>query len=553
MMTIFSRMIGATGPPAVDWNQRSAAVRLVECAYQQGNNVTGLSAPADSTTANPTLTLRRVGLQTYGEYVAFLSSACLAYKPESFANINKIEVRGPAGRTVVATLNIVENGDLLDPFSLGLSSNAFHALRVPEGSQVAINLARPPHSMDFVRRKIRGEVLRGAEIAEIIADIAAHRYSKAEITAFLVASAAFLTSDEVLALTKTMADVGTRIWWNKPPCGFQTVMDKHCVGGIPGNRTSMIVVPIVAACGLPIPKTSSRAITSPAGTADTMEVLANVDVDLARMQDIVGTHMGCLVWGGHVNLSPADDVLISVERPLGIDTPEQMVASILSKKAAAGSTHLLIDIPIGPTAKVRSAREAARLSKMFQFVGRAMGIEVDVMLTDGTQPIGNGIGPVLEARDVMAVLRNDPAAPHDLRERALQLAGSILEFDPALKGGDGLPLARKKLENGDALAKMLNIMQAQGPSPCTTPLGGHVEEICAAAGGTVGGIDCERIGRIARLAGAPVSKGAGIDLLKKTGDRVKAGEPLYRIHAAVDTDFMFATEMAHDASGYDVR
>jgi thymidine phosphorylase len=502
---------------------------------------------------NPTLAIRRVGLQTYGEYVAFLSASCRAYTPESFVNINKIEVRGTNGRTVVATLNIVENGDMLDPESLGLSSNAFKALGVVEGSKVTINLARPPRSMDFVRGKVRGESLRAGEIAEIISDIAAHRYSKTEITAFLVASAAFLTSDEVLALTKAMADVGTRINWTKPPCNFVNVMDKHCVGGIPGNRTSMIVVPIIAACGLPIPKTSSRAITSPAGTADTMEVFANVDVDLTRMQEIVERHKGCLVWGGHVNLSPADDVLISVERPLGIDTPEQMVASILSKKAAAGSTHLLIDIPVGPTAKVRSGREAARLSKLFQFVGRAMGIEVDVIMTDGTQPIGNGIGPALEARDIMAVLRNEPSAPNDLRERALQLAGSILEFDPSLKGGAGLPLARQKLENGDAFVKMRNIMEAQGPAPTAVAVGGKIQEVVAVRGGVVAAIDCARIGRIARLAGAPTSKGAGVDLLKKVGDPVKTGEPLYRIHAVVDSDFMFATEMAHDAPGYDVH
>ena len=509
--------------------------------------------PLATATETPTLTLRRVGLQTYGEYIAFLSSACRAYKPESFVNINKIEIRGPQGRTIVATLNIVENGDLLDPFSVGLSSNAFHALGVPEGSQVAINLARPPRSMEFVRNKVRGATLQGAEIAEIIADIAAHRYSKTEITAFLVASAAFLTSDEILALTRAMADVGTRITWNRPPCSFSTVMDKHCVGGIPGNRTSMIVVPIVAACGLPIPKTSSRAITSPAGTADTMEVLANVDVDLARMQEIVGEHKGCHVWGGHVNLSPADDVLISVERPLSIDTPEQMVASILSKKAAAGSTHLLVDIPVGPTAKVRSTKEAARLSKLFQFVGSAMGIEVDVIVTDGSQPIGNGIGPALEARDVMAVLRNDPAAPADLRDRAIQLAGAILEFDPTLRGGAGIPLARKKLENGEALATMQRIISAQGAASSQILLGSHVGEIRAAKSGEVAEIDCARIGRIARLAGAPTSKGAGIDLLKKAGDSVKKGEALYRIHAAVDTDFMFATEMAHDAPGYYIR
>ncbi len=515
--------------------------------------MTGYSSATASQIATPTLILRRVGLQTYSEYVAFLSSACLAYKPESFANINKIEITGSTGRTVVATLNIVENGDLLDPLSLGLSSNAFKALGEPEGSKVAIQLSRPPLSMDFVRRKIRGEVLRPSEIKEIIADIAAHRYSKAEITAFLVASAAFLTSEEVLSLTKAMADAGTRISWNKPPCDFSVVMDKHCVGGIPGNRTSMIVVPIIAACGLPIPKTSSRAITSPAGTADTMEVLANVDVDLHRMQEIVNAHKGCLVWGGHVNLSPADDVLISVERPLGIDTPEQMVASILSKKAAAGSTHLLIDIPVGPTAKVRTTREAARLSKLFQFVGRAMGIELDVLLTDGTQPIGNGIGPFLEARDVMAVLKNEVGAPKDLRDRALQLAGAILELHPSVRGGKGMVLALKMLESGEALSSMMRIMSAQGLPPHEVALGVHTKEVCAARSGKIAAIDCERIGRIARLAGAPVSKGAGLYLLKKLGDSVQQGEPLYRIHASVDTDFMFATEMARDVCGYEIR
>jgi thymidine phosphorylase len=165
-----------------------------------------------------------------------------------------------------------------------------------------------------------------------------------------------------------------------------------------------------------------------------MEVLAKVDITMGEMRDLVEKEKGCLVWGGHVNLSPADDVLISVERPLGIDTPEQMVASILSKKLAAGSTHLVIDIPVGPTAKVRSQRDAIRLRKMFEYVGGQIGLALDVVLTDGSQPIGRGIGPVLEARDVMAVLRNEPSAPADLRQRALLLAGRVLDFDPGLRG-----------------------------------------------------------------------------------------------------------------------
>ena len=196
-----------------------------------------------------------------------------------------------------------------------------------------------------------------------------------------------------------MAQAGTQLNWDRP-----IVVDKHCIGGIPGNRTSMIVVPIVAAHGLTIPKTSSRAITSPAGTADTMEVLARVDLSVDEMQQVVTACHGCLVWGGHVNLSPADDILISVERPLSLDTREQMVASIMSKKIAAGSTHLLIDLPVGPAAKLTNAMEAMRLRKLFEFVGDHFGIAVEVITTDGRQPIGNGIGPVLEAQDVMAVL-----------------------------------------------------------------------------------------------------------------------------------------------------
>ncbi|MFN7193474.1 MAG: thymidine phosphorylase, partial [Rhodospirillales bacterium] len=259
------------------------------------------------------------------------------------------------------------------------------------------------------------------------------------------------------ALTHSMAEAGTQLKWDRP-----IVVDKHCIGGIPGNRTSMIVVPIVAAHGLTIPKTSSRAITSPAGTADTMEVLARVDLGVEEMKEVVAGCHGCLVWGGHVNISPADDILISVERPLSLDTREQMVASIMSKKIAAGSTHLLIDLPVGPTAKLTGAMQAVRLRKLFEFVGDHFGIAVEVIMTDGRQPIGNGIGPVLEARDVMAVLSNEADAPVDLREKSLRLAAHLLEYDPGLRGGSGYARAKELLYSGAALKQMQKIIKAQG-------------------------------------------------------------------------------------------
>ena len=234
------------------------------------------------------------------------------------------------------------------------------------------------------------------------------------------------------------------------------------------------------------------------------------------MKEVVSACHGCLVWGGHVNLSPADDILISVERPLSIDTREQMVASIMSKKIAAGSTHLLIDLPVGPAAKLTTAMEAMRLRKLFEFVGGHFGISVEVITTDGRQPIGDGIGPVLEAQDVMAVLSDDPKAPRDLREKSLRLAAHLLEYDPELRGGTGYERASEKLpDSGAALKQMQRIIDAQGPSLCRTDLGTLTADIPASGDGVISGIDCLRLNRLARTAGAPIDKGAGSRSLQK--------------------------------------
>ena len=434
---------------------------------------------------------------------------------------------------------------MLEAGELGLGEQAFQRLGLPEGTEVVIAQARPPASLESVRRKIDGEALSESELAAIIEDVAAYRYSHMELAAFVVACAGFMTTQETLALTRAMVDVGNRLTWQAP-----LVVDKHCIGGIPGNRTSMIVVPIIAAHGLVCPKTSSRAITSPSGTADTMEVLADVDIAEDRLTAIVAQENAVLVWGGRMRLSPADDVLISVERPLRIDTMEQMVASIISKKVAAGSTHLVLDIPIGPTAKVRSQSDAVRLRKLFEYVARHMGLELKVVFTDGSQPVGRGVGPVLEARDVMAVLNNEPDAPEDLRDRAVMLAGHMLDFDPAIAGGKGYARALELLASGAALAAMERLIEAQGRKRERLVPGHLKHEIKAARAGRVATIDCERIARIARQAGAPMDKSAGVDLLVKTGAKVRSGEALYRIHASTKTGLDFACDLAREDMGY---
>jgi len=493
------------------------------------------------------LKVKRVPIDTHPENVAYLRRDCERYKGEGLRSLAKIEVTG-GGRHLLATLNLVEhNGHtdaLLGPADLGLSTAAFDRLGLPEGTPIELTPAPPPRTLSFVRHKINGNVLAPENYRAIVEDISAHRYSRMELAAFLVAAAGFMTDEEVLALTEAMIETGARLDWNAP-----LVADKHCIGGIPGNRTTMLVVPIVAAHGLLIPKTSSRAITSPAGTADTMEVLCRVNLSLEEMRAVVAREGGCLVWGGHMRLAPADDIMISVERPLGIDTAEQMVASILSKKSAAGSTHLLIDIPMGPAAKVRSQGEAVRLRKLFEYVGDSLGLTMKTVITECHAPIGRGIGPVLEARDVMQVLRNDPAAPQDLKEKAILLAGQIIDFDPEVRGGQGVRIAREILESGQALAKMEAIIAAQGPAPARVDPGPMTREVVAKADGQVAAIDCARLNNIARLAGCPMDKGAGIDLFVSLGDRVRKGQPLYRLHACRSADFGFATAAAEEASG----
>ncbi|NIP72873.1 MAG: thymidine phosphorylase family protein [Gammaproteobacteria bacterium] len=496
---------------------------------------------------NDTLRLRRVAIDTYRENVAYLHRECEIYRAEGFQALSKVEI-GADDHRILAVLNVVDDVGIVTPAELGLSEQAFTQLGLEDNSLVRIAQAEPPASMDAVRRKVAGERLDQSDYNAIGRDIADSRYSKTEMAAFLVASGETgLDRDEALYLTRSMVLSGERLDWNEP-----LVADKHCIGGIPGNRTSMLVVPIVAAHGMLIPKTSSRAITSPAGTADTMEVLAKVEHSPDALRQIVHRARGCIAWGGTARLAPVDDMLISVQRPLGVDSMGQMVASILAKKIAAGSTHLLLDIPVGPTAKVRSMRQALQLRKLFEFVGDELGLHLEVIITDGRQPIGRGIGPVLEARDVMQVLENDPNAPADLRQNALRLAGRVLEFDPDVRGGRGFAIARDILDSGRALAKMNDIIERQGRQGRQIEVGPRSFEVLAPETGTVTGIDNLQLARIARMAGAPMDMGAGVDLFKKLGDPVTGGERLYRVHAAFRADYKFAKRLTERSSGYTI-
>ena len=475
-----------------------------------------------SSSASLTLKAVNLNLDTRGHFIAFTSEDCSFCKSSGLRSEARINIATQT-QSIIATLDILDS-PLLKPGEIGFSESAWKKLGAKEGEKVIVTLADSLNSFSHVRAKVHGKPFNDKDIQEVMQDILEGRYSDVQLSSFLTACVD-LTVDETISLTQAMCKTGRQLTWNKHP-----IVDKYCVGGLPGNRTTMILVPIIAAFGLTIPKTSSRAITSPAGTADTMEVLAPVTLTAEKMQRVVEKEGGCIVWGGSVDLSPVDDALVQIERALDLDSKTQLVASVLSKNAAVGATHILIDMPVGPTAKIRFQNEADILTSLFLEVGKAIGLSVRLIQTDGTQPIGRGIGPVLEARDVLAVLRCEEAAPQDLKDRALLLAGSILEAWGGIAIGKGIPTAEAYLKDGRALKKFEAICEAQGGMRDLV-FAPHKHVITAQKRGVVSSIDSRFLARIAKLAGAPNTPASGIDMHVSLLTLVKKGQPLFTIYA----------------------
>lgn len=485
----------------------------------------------------PTVTARRLGLLTQHEMIVLMRADSPVCHSEGHAPRSQVLLTAH-GREVTATLYQISDG-FLEPDEAGLSEAAWAHLGVAEGDPVVVRHPQPLASMSSVRRRICGKRLDAAAITGVVTDVAAGRYTDVHLSAFLTACSALpLDRDEVVHLTRAMVQAGDRLTWDAP-----MVIDKHSVGGLPGNRTTPLVVAIVASHGLVIPKTSSRAITSPAGTADAMETLTHVDLDIARMRRVVEQEGGCLAWGGSVRLSPADDILIRIERVLDIDTEGQLVASVLSKKLAAGCTHVVLDIPVGPTAKVRSQDDADAIIDLFKEVAGRCGLQIRCVQTDGSQPVGRGIGPALEARDVLAVLQGARDAPPDLRRRACVLAGAALELGGRCLAGEGAGLAEQTLADGRAWARFQRICEAQGGLR-KPPVATFRQDLGADHAGRLVAINNRTLARLAKLAGAPDDKAAGVEIHVRLGDEIAAGEPLLTLHAETEGELAYALDYA---------
>lgn len=383
-----------------------------------------------------------------------------------------------------------------------------------------------------IQKELLGKKLSYHEIYNLMDQISHKRLSDILTTYFVAASfKQGFDHEELYYFVKAMVETGNRLHFKG------VIADKHSVGGVSGTRTTMILVPIVAAAGFKIPKISSRAITTPAGTADVMEVFAGVEFSCGQVEDIVNTVGGCICWNGRLGIAPADDILIQIEEPLAFESFDKIIVSVMAKKIAASTTQLVLDIPIGKTMKIVHEKDAQKVAHKFQMLGKKFGMEVVVTINKTREPAGFGIGPALEARDVLKVLEQTDDRPKDLEDRALYLTGILLDmcFKQTKIKKIGLDVARQILQSGEALKKFKEIVKAQGGTEhISSQTMKFMNKKCVIHSGRTGyvkDINNHNLNSIAKMLGAPHDKYAGILLLKKIGDMVKLREPIAEFYA----------------------
>jgi len=415
---------------------------------------------------------------------------------------------------------------IVRPGEIAVSSEIRKRMKLRKAQPVDVNLSIIPQSTFYIKDKLDGKKLSPDQIKEIVRDIVNNLLSQAELSLF-VSSMYVRGMDfkETIALIEAILDSG-----NLLKLGKKVIVDKHSVGGVPGNRTTPIVVSICAAAGLTMPKTSSRSITSAAGTADVIEAIARVEFSIDELKKIIKKTNACMVWGGALGMVPADSKILNTEKILKIDPEAQLLASIMSKKLAVGSRYILIDIPYGKRAKVNKKR-ALHLKKKFEKLGEYFKKELKVVLTNGNQPIGKGIGPVLELMDILEILNPKQQGPKDLEEKSLFLAGELLEMADKAKKTKGIEMAKEIVKSGKALKKFEQIIKAQEGDFSKIKFAQFKKGIHSKKSGKIRDIHNKKINATARFAGCPVDKSAGLQIYFRLKDKVKKGDKLVTIYA----------------------
>ena len=463
---------------------------------------------------------------------------------------DKVTLKRQNGESIVADVAI---SDTVPAGEIGIYLDILDKVKFTSNEVISVALAESSTaSYDAIRKKMRGEKISYEEMYAIIKDISENKLDDTMMTYYVASSFFYPTTDEEMYQTaKAMAECGVMF---KYPKG-EIIADKHCIGGVPGNETTMVLIPLIASLGIKIPKNFSKSITSPAATGECVNVLMDINFDKKGIEKLVEDQNCCLVWGGALDLAPADDKLIKVQYPLSMQSRAKVVSSIMAKKYAMGVTHSLIDIPVGPTAKVTTMEEAKDWKQKFEYVGKKLWMKMSVEITKADEVIGNGVGAVMQVREVLRILQQHPQRPKDLEDKVLHLAAKIIESVGMAKGKKALEIAKHQLESGKAWEKMKSIISAQKGNPDITSetlvLGNHTYDVLATHDGKLKSMDLHKVNAVCRRLGCPIINEAGMYLHKKTGDKIKKGEVIATLYALDETKLALGIELLNEKNPFE--
>jgi AMP phosphorylase len=478
-----------------------------------------------------------------------LDAAKLDKKAGERVIVKNVEAKNLEEKYWVAIIQIAHSNEIVAPGELGIFVDTLNDIKnLHAGSKVSVKPAEHPDSYKHIQEKVNGNKLRSEEINDIVDDAVSGLLSQIELSSFITGVAIHgMSNREMKALTLAEAKSGEVFDFG------QEVYDKHSTGGVPGNKVSLIIVPIVAAAGLTIPKTSTRAITSPSGTADSMEVLAPISFKSERVKEIISEIGACIIWGGALDIAPADNVFITVERPLHLDPWGLMIPSILAKKKAMGVKQIVLDIPVGEGTKFKTPDDGKKFAHIFKQIADKVGITSECALTLAHQPIGHNIGPALEAKEALTLLRDYSAGPNSLIEKSTSLAGIIFEMAGKTPHGEGQKLAKSLLKSGKAYKAMQQIIEIQGGNPDIMPeeieLGPYKKDFYSKKSGFITEVDNSIINQMSKTAGCPFSKKSGVVVYKKQGAKIEEGQKIFTVYSDSKTKIKNAMKIYNMTGG----
>ena len=414
------------------------------------------------------------------------------------------------------------------------------------------------NAAELIERKRNGAELAPGELRELVA-----AYARGDVPDYQAAASLMavwfrgLSPGETFALTEAMVQSGETV--DLAARLGRRVVDKHSTGGV-GDKTTIAVGPVVAACGVPFGKMSGRGLGHTGGTLDKLESIPGFRVELSTEELVAQTReIGLAVAGQSADLVPADRKLYALRDVTAtIDETSLIAASIMSKKIAGGASALVLDVKVGEGAFMRTQDEARRLAEEMRALGERAGLDVVCLVTDMEQPLGRAVGNALEVAEARETLAG--AGPPDFRELVVAAASQLLALsDLGVDEAEGRARAEQALVDGSALAAYERWVRAQGgdPDPASLPRAAVVREVASPRAGHVRALHARQVAAVAMALGAgrerkedPIDHAVGVVCLRKRGDAVPEGEPLAEIHAwdeaaadAAETGLLAAYEL----------